>query len=114
MSMVLPAVVGFKLSGKLKNGVTATDLVLLGRCYQLWILAGIGVGAGGSRVEDVRAGDGAGEGAPMVCKGACSRRGGGAAMACEAVCGRRGGGAAISAGAAAARRATRRETAGGP
>ncbi|KAJ0967887.1 hypothetical protein J5N97_024804 [Dioscorea zingiberensis] len=28
MSMVLPGVVGFKLSGKLKNGVTATDLVL--------------------------------------------------------------------------------------
>ncbi|KAF6135692.1 hypothetical protein GIB67_028263 [Kingdonia uniflora] len=28
MSMVLPEVVGFKLSGKLKNGVTATDLVL--------------------------------------------------------------------------------------
>ncbi|KAF9607580.1 hypothetical protein IFM89_037123 [Coptis chinensis] len=28
MSMVLPSVVGFKLSGKLKNGVTATDLVL--------------------------------------------------------------------------------------
>ena len=28
MSMVLPAVVGFKLSGKLRNGVTATDLVL--------------------------------------------------------------------------------------
>ena len=26
--MVLPGVVGFKLSGKLKNGVTATDLVL--------------------------------------------------------------------------------------
>ncbi|KAM1010188.1 hypothetical protein ACFX2I_045629 [Malus domestica] len=28
MSMVLPGVVGFKLSGKLNNGVTATDLVL--------------------------------------------------------------------------------------
>ncbi|WOH03214.1 hypothetical protein DCAR_0522610 [Daucus carota subsp. sativus] len=28
MSMVLPAVVGFKLSGSLRNGVTATDLVL--------------------------------------------------------------------------------------
>ncbi|MFQ6640543.1 hypothetical protein Gotur_014821, partial [Gossypium turneri] len=28
MSMVLPGVVGFKLSGKLRNGVTATDLVL--------------------------------------------------------------------------------------
>ena len=28
MSMVLPGVVGFKLSGKLGNGVTATDLVL--------------------------------------------------------------------------------------
>lgn len=28
MSMVLPGVVGFKLTGKLKNGVTATDLVL--------------------------------------------------------------------------------------
>lgn len=28
MSMVLPGVVGFKLSGKLCNGVTATDLVL--------------------------------------------------------------------------------------
>ncbi|KAH7663292.1 Aconitate hydratase protein [Dioscorea alata] len=28
MSMVLPGVVGFKLSGKLSNGVTATDLVL--------------------------------------------------------------------------------------
>ncbi|RWR79265.1 aconitate hydratase, cytoplasmic [Cinnamomum micranthum f. kanehirae] len=28
MSMVLPGVVGFKLSGKLKDGVTATDLVL--------------------------------------------------------------------------------------
>ncbi|XP_073060858.1 aconitate hydratase, cytoplasmic [Primulina eburnea] len=28
MSMVLPGVVGFKLSGKLLNGVTATDLVL--------------------------------------------------------------------------------------
>ncbi|KDO54659.1 hypothetical protein CISIN_1g001917mg [Citrus sinensis] len=28
MSMVLPGVVGFKLSGKLHNGVTATDLVL--------------------------------------------------------------------------------------
>ncbi|CAL5412597.1 unnamed protein product [Camellia sinensis] len=28
MSMVLPSVVGFKLSGKLNNGVTATDLVL--------------------------------------------------------------------------------------
>ncbi|KAJ3708414.1 hypothetical protein LUZ61_012119 [Rhynchospora tenuis] len=28
MSMVLPGVVGFKLNGKLKNGVTATDLVL--------------------------------------------------------------------------------------
>lgn len=28
MSMVLPGVVGFKLSGKLPNGVTATDLVL--------------------------------------------------------------------------------------
>ncbi|XP_077221437.1 aconitate hydratase, cytoplasmic-like [Tasmannia lanceolata] len=28
MSMVLPGVVGFKLLGKLKNGVTATDLVL--------------------------------------------------------------------------------------
>jgi Aconitase family (aconitate hydratase) len=26
--MVLPGVVGFKLSGKLQNGVTATDLVL--------------------------------------------------------------------------------------
>ena len=26
--MVLPGVVGFKLSGKLHNGVTATDLVL--------------------------------------------------------------------------------------
>lgn len=28
MSMVLPGVVGFKLSGKLRDGVTATDLVL--------------------------------------------------------------------------------------
>ncbi|KAJ4802979.1 Aconitate hydratase [Rhynchospora pubera] len=28
MSMVLPGVVGFKLAGKLQNGVTATDLVL--------------------------------------------------------------------------------------
>ncbi|CAH2052212.1 unnamed protein product [Thlaspi arvense] len=28
MSMVLPGVVGFKLSGKMRNGVTATDLVL--------------------------------------------------------------------------------------
>uniref|UniRef100_A0A0E0E1G7 Aconitate hydratase n=1 Tax=Oryza meridionalis TaxID=40149 RepID=A0A0E0E1G7_9ORYZ len=28
MSMVLPGVVGFKLTGKLQNGVTATDLVL--------------------------------------------------------------------------------------
>lgn len=28
MSMVLPGVVGFKLSGKMKNGITATDLVL--------------------------------------------------------------------------------------
>ncbi|GMP88490.1 hypothetical protein CsSME_00040463 [Camellia sinensis var. sinensis] len=28
MSMVLPGVVGFKLSGKLRNGVTATNLVL--------------------------------------------------------------------------------------
>jgi homoaconitase/3-isopropylmalate dehydratase large subunit len=28
MSMVLPGVVGFKLLGKLQNGVTATDLVL--------------------------------------------------------------------------------------
>lgn len=28
MSMVLPGVVGFKLSGKLREGVTATDLVL--------------------------------------------------------------------------------------
>ncbi|KAG9159735.1 hypothetical protein Leryth_007755 [Lithospermum erythrorhizon] len=28
MSMVLPGVVGFKLAGKLRNGVTATDLVL--------------------------------------------------------------------------------------
>lgn len=28
MSMVLPGVVGFKLLGKLKDGVTATDLVL--------------------------------------------------------------------------------------
>lgn len=28
MSMVLPGVVGFKLSGNLRNGVTATDLVL--------------------------------------------------------------------------------------
>lgn len=28
MSMVLPGVVGFKLSGKLHDGVTATDLVL--------------------------------------------------------------------------------------
>ncbi|KAA3462777.1 Aconitate hydratase, cytoplasmic [Gossypium australe] len=28
MSMVLPGVVGFQLSGKLRNGVTATDLVL--------------------------------------------------------------------------------------
>lgn len=28
MSMVLPGVVGFKLSGKMNNGVTATDLVL--------------------------------------------------------------------------------------
>jgi aconitate hydratase len=26
--MVLPSVVGFKLSGKLRDGVTATDLVL--------------------------------------------------------------------------------------
>jgi hypothetical protein len=42
------------------------------------------------------AGYGAREGAPMVCKGGCRRRGGGAAMACEAVCGRRGGGAAIA------------------
>lgn len=28
MSMVLPGGVGFKLSGKLNDGVTATDLVL--------------------------------------------------------------------------------------
>ncbi|GMP54051.1 hypothetical protein CsSME_00019324 [Camellia sinensis var. sinensis] len=28
MSMVLPGVVGFELSGKLCNGVTTTDLVL--------------------------------------------------------------------------------------
>lgn len=28
MSMVLPKVVGFKLSGKLRNGVTAADLAL--------------------------------------------------------------------------------------
>ena len=28
MSMVLPGVVGFKLSGKLRNGVTSTDFVL--------------------------------------------------------------------------------------
>lgn len=28
MSMVLPGVVGFELSGKFKDGVTATDLVL--------------------------------------------------------------------------------------
>lgn len=28
MSMVLPGVVGFKLRGKLRDGVTATDLVL--------------------------------------------------------------------------------------
>lgn len=28
MSMVLPGVVGFKLLGKLRDGVTATDLVL--------------------------------------------------------------------------------------
>lgn len=28
MSMVLPGVVGFKFSGKLQDGVTATDLVL--------------------------------------------------------------------------------------
>lgn len=28
MSMVLPGVVGFKLTGKLRTGVTATDLVL--------------------------------------------------------------------------------------
>ena len=28
MSMVLPGVVGFKLNGKLHDGVTATDLVL--------------------------------------------------------------------------------------
>lgn len=28
MSMVLPGVVGFRLSGKLHDGVTATDLVL--------------------------------------------------------------------------------------
>jgi len=28
MSMVLPGVVGFKLYGTLRNGVTATDLVL--------------------------------------------------------------------------------------
>lgn len=28
MSMVLPGVVGFKLTGTLNNGVTATDLVL--------------------------------------------------------------------------------------
>src|SRR5262249_19475005 len=28
MSMVLPEVIGFRLSGKLKEGVTATDLVL--------------------------------------------------------------------------------------
>ena len=28
MSMVLPGVVGFKMTGKLKDGVTATDLVL--------------------------------------------------------------------------------------
>jgi aconitate hydratase len=28
MSMVLPGVVGFKLTGKLRSGVTATDLVL--------------------------------------------------------------------------------------
>ncbi|KAI9168932.1 hypothetical protein LWI28_004165 [Acer negundo] len=28
MRMVLPGVVGFKLSGKLRDGVTATDLVL--------------------------------------------------------------------------------------
>jgi len=29
MSMVLPGVVGFKLLGKLRDGVTATDLVLI-------------------------------------------------------------------------------------
>ena len=29
MSMVLPGVVGFKLIGKLRTGVTATDLVLI-------------------------------------------------------------------------------------
>ena len=28
MGMVLPGVVGFKLTGKLRDGVTATDLVL--------------------------------------------------------------------------------------
>ena len=28
MNMVLPGVVGFKLSGNLRNGVTATDLVV--------------------------------------------------------------------------------------
>lgn len=28
MSMVLPGVVGFKLTGKLRDGMTATDLVL--------------------------------------------------------------------------------------
>jgi aconitase A len=28
MSMVLPGVVGFKLNGTLRNGVTATDVVL--------------------------------------------------------------------------------------
>lgn len=28
MNMVLPGAVGFKLSGKLRNGVAATDLVL--------------------------------------------------------------------------------------
>ena len=28
MSMVLPGVVGFKLIGKLRTGVTATDIVL--------------------------------------------------------------------------------------
>lgn len=28
MSMVLPGVVGFKMTGKLRDGVTATDLVL--------------------------------------------------------------------------------------
>lgn len=33
MSMVLPEVVGFKLTGSLKTGVTATDLVLT--CTQM-------------------------------------------------------------------------------